>query len=391
MELRHASLLLIEDDPVDAALVRRSLGAAADDLPRIHHVASLAAGIDRLAKGDVDVVLLDLNLPDSRGVETVIRLREHDAAIPLVVFTVAGDESTALAALAAGAQDYLVKDELAGSLLRRSIRYAIERRRIAEENERLQARLRQVEKMESLGALSAGLGFGMNTLIGTIFDRCDDALASLDAAGREARLRADLLEIHRAAFRAGEIVQRLRDYASLERASSGEVDLASFTLEASDFLATLVAPEIDLACDASGEALFVGVERPELHRLLVNLVVNAAEAIGSRRGSIAISTGAVEADAELLAPCHGCPDPQPGSYAFLRVADSGRGLRAVSRERIFDPFYTTKLAGRGLGLSSVLGILRRHRAVIRMDENPPAGTVFTVLFPRRGPRAPVRS
>jgi signal transduction histidine kinase len=391
MELRLASLLLIEDDPVDAALVRRSLGAPADDPPRIQHAPSLAAGIDRLAKGDVDAVLLDLNLPDSGGVETVVRLRERDASIPLVVFTAAGDESTAVAALAAGAQDYLVKDELAGSLLRRSIRYAIERRRIAEENERLHARLRRAEKIESLGALSAGLGFGMNALIGTIFDRCDDALASLDAPRREARLRADLLEIHRAAFRAGEMVQHLRDYAALERASSGEVDLARFTLEASDFLATIVAPEIDVACDAAGEALFVEIGRPELHRLLVSLVANAADAIGERRGSISISTGALDADEELLAAGDGCPDARPGRYAYLRVADSGRGLHAVARERIFDPFYTTKLAGRGLGLSSALGILHRHRAVIRMDENRPTGTVVTVLFPRRDPRTPVRS
>jgi len=385
MDPRAASILLIEDEPIDAALVRRNLGAEGGQRPRLHHVPTLAAGIDRLAKGDVDVVLLDLNLPDSRGVDTVARLRERDGAIPIVVLTVAGDEDTAVAALAAGAQDYLVKEELAGSLLRRSIRYAIERRRIADENERLQARLRQAEKLESLSALSAGIGFGMNTLVGTIFDRCDDALASLDAPGRDLRLRTDLLEIHRAAFQAGEMVQRLRDYAALEQATSGEVDLARFALEASDFLSTIVPFEIDVACDASIGPLFVEVERPELHRLLVSLVVNAADAIGNRRGSISISTGVLEADEELLAGTHGWPDPRPGTYAFLRVADSGRGLRAVRRERIFDPFYTTKLAGRGLGLSSVLGILRRHRAVVRMDANQPSGTVFTVLFPRPDP------
>jgi signal transduction histidine kinase len=170
--------------------------------------------------------------------------------------------------------------------------------------------------------------------------------------------------------------------------SSGEVDLARFTIEASDFLATIVAPEIDVVCDASGEELFVELERPELHRLLVSLVANAAEAIGERRGSISISTGILEVDEELLAGSHGSPDARPGSYVFLRVSDSGRGLHAVARERIFDPFYTTKLAGRGLGLSSVFGILRRHRSVIRMDANPTGGTLVTVLFPRTGPRPP---
>ena len=379
-------MLLIEDEPVDAALVRRTLGTQAEGRICVEQTPTLQAGIDRLAKGDVDAVLLDLNLPDSRGIDTVVRLREHDTHVPIVVFTVAGDEETAVGALAAGAQDYLVKEELGGSLLQRSIRYAIERRRIAEEKVRLQERLRQVEKMESLGALCAGIGFGLNTLVGTIFDRCDAALASLGSVPRATRLRTSLLEIHRAAFRAAEMIQRLRDYAALERSAPGEVELASFVLEASDFLATIVSPEIDLSCEASREALYVEVQRPELHRLLIALVVNAAEATGARRGSISISTGSLEAGAELLARTHGWPDPEPGAYAFLRVADTGRGLDATRLERIFDPFYTTKFAGRGLGLASVFGILHRHRGVVQIDANHPSGTTFTLLFPRIDPR-----
>ena len=223
----------------------------------------------------------------------------------------------------------------------------------------------------------------MNPLIGEIFDHCDDALAVLDGAGDSGRIRGDLLEIHRAAFRAGEVVQRLRDYAGQERVASGAVDLACFAVEATDFLSTIVSPEIHVACAAPAGSLFVEADRPELHRLLVSLVVNAAEAIGARRGSIAISTGALEAGAGDLDPTYGWPDPRPGRYAFLRVADTGRGLPAVRRERLFDPFYTTKLAGRGLGLSSVLGILRRRRAVVRLDANQPIGTIATVLFPLR--------
>jgi len=381
MDPAPTRVLLIEDEPVDAELVRRSLAEPQHARVHLEHARTLQAGIDRLAKGDVDALLLDLNLPDSRGIDTVARLREHDAVIPVVVFTAAGDEETAVAALAAGAQDYLVKDELNPPLLARTLRHAVERRRIAQEKEQLERRLREVEKMETLGALSAGIGFGFNTLIGAIFDRCDDAAASLDAPGRETRLRAALLEIHRAAFRAAEMVRRLRDYAARERTASDEVDLRRFVLEASDFLASMVSPEIDVDCEGAGEALHVEVERPELHRLLVNLVVNSAEALGERGGSIQLSTGKLRADAALLARTHGWPKPKPGTYAFLRVADTGRGLGAARRERLFDPFYTTKFAGRGLGLSSVLGILHRHRAVVLIDENRPSGTVVTILFP----------
>jgi signal transduction histidine kinase len=195
-------------------------------------------------------------------------------------------------------------------------------------------------------------------------------------------VKTALLDIHRAAFRASEIVQRLRDFAALERTASGRVDLAAFALEASDFLATIVFPEVDVVCEGPQEPIYVDLARPELHRLLVSFVINAAEAIGSGLGSISISTGILEADAALLAETYGWPDPEPGSYVFLRVADCGRGVGAIRRERIFEPFYTTKFAGRGLGLASVFGILRRHRAVVRIDENHPCGTIVTALFPR---------
>jgi DNA-binding response OmpR family regulator len=154
MHRRLTRILLVEDEELDAESVSRALEAG--PLERggvaLDHVVTLQEGLDRLAKGDVDVVLLDLNLPDSSGVATILSLREHDGRVPLVVFTCAGDEDTAVAALEAGAQDYLVKDELGGPLLRRAIRYAIERRRITDETGRLQERLRQAEKRESRSA-----------------------------------------------------------------------------------------------------------------------------------------------------------------------------------------------------------------------------------------------
>lgn len=376
-------VLLIEDEPLDAQLVRRSLSSETGGRMRLHHVTTLGAGLERLAAGGIGAVLLDLGVPDSEGIDTVSRLRSRDASVPLVVFTVAGDDETAVAALAAGAQDYLVKDEVGGSLLHRSILHAVERQRLAAENAELARRLREAEKAQTLGALCGGIAFGFNEQLGAIFDHCESALASLGAPGRVALLRRCLLEIHRAAFHSAEMTQRLRDYSALERVADDEVELARFVLEAQDLLASIVSTEIDVDCEGSGGPLHVEVERPELHRLLVSLAVNAAEAIGERRGAISISTGSVEVGAALLAGAEGAPDAKPGRYAMLRVADTGRGLDAARRERLFDPFYTTKRAGRGLGLASVLGIVRRRGGVVRVEPNHPSGTVFTVLLPLR--------
>jgi signal transduction histidine kinase len=381
MSATALDVLLIEDEALDAQLVRRSLRGGPGEPIRLHHVTTLSAGLERLGAGDIGAVLLDLGVPDSEGIDTVERLRARDASVPVVVFTGASDDATAVAALAAGAQDYLVKDELAGALLQRSIRHAVERQRIAARNARRARRLREAEKLETLGSLCGGIAFGFNEHLGAIFERCESALASLGAPAQDARLRRCLLEIHRAAFQIAEMAQRLRDYALLERAAGEQVELARFVVEAQDLLAAIVSTEVDVACEGTGGPLHVEIARPELHRLLLDLVVNAAEAIGDARGAISISTGAVQADATLLADSAGAAEARPGRYAVLRVADTGRGLEPARRERLFDPFYTTKRAGRGLGLASVLGIVRRRGGVVRIEANRPSGSVFSVLLP----------
>jgi signal transduction histidine kinase len=281
-----------------------------------------------------------------------------------------------------------VKDELGGSLLRRSIRHAIERRRISEEKERLERRLHQAGRMESLVALSAGIGFGFNNILGTIFDHCDEALAALDAPGGDIRVRTGLLEVRRAAARGAEMVTHLRDYSRPDAAGE-TVDLSRFVLDASALLDAMVPRRIDVAYDLSSDPLVVEIGRLELQRVLMSLIVNAAEAIGGQRGSIAISTGTVQADETLLIETQGWWDPRPVTVAFLRVADSGSGIDPHSKDRIFEPFYSTRFAGRGLGLAGVLGILQRWRAVVRVDPRAPRGTVFTLLFPQpASPPAP---
>ena len=136
--------------------------------------------MDCLGKGEIDVALLDLYLPDSRGVDTVVRLRERAPALPIVVLTVAVESRVALGSLQAGAQDFLLKDELAIiPVLTRTIRYAIERQKIAHEQRRLEEQVARAEKMASLGVLAAGVAVGFNRLLGTILEEADDAMETV--------------------------------------------------------------------------------------------------------------------------------------------------------------------------------------------------------------------
>ncbi|MFA5110319.1 MAG: response regulator, partial [Desulfobaccales bacterium] len=125
-------ILLIEDNPGDARLIREELSEAGSWSFVIDWVPSLAMGVERLAQGGIDLVLLDLGLPDSQGFETFVKAQAQAPQVPFVLLTGLNDETLALAAVRRGAQDYLVKGEADGRLLLRAIRYATERKRVEE-------------------------------------------------------------------------------------------------------------------------------------------------------------------------------------------------------------------------------------------------------------------
>jgi signal transduction histidine kinase len=377
-------VLLIEDDLGDALLVTRRLERELGSLDKValERATTLAEGIDLLGKREADVVLLDLHLPDSAGTETVRRLREADPAIPVVVFSSAGEGELPLRAIKAGAQDYLGKGDFeTGPVIHRCLRHAIERTRISAEKQRLQDQLDEAERSQSLGVLGAGAAFGFNQLIGTILDHTDDALAELSDANAPTGARLHLLEARRAALRAVDLAAQLRDYARADRATMRPIALTEFVLGDRAQLEAIAGAAIELELDLESPGPVVSANPLELRQLLYNLVINASEAIRPTAGRIRICTGTLWADPELLATGRGAPEVGEGLYTLLSVSDSGPGLDPHTRARVFDPFYTTRYAGRGLGLASALGVVRRHGGWIAAGNDPDGGARFSVLFP----------
>ena len=377
-------VLLIEDDLGDALLVTRRLERELGSLDRVilERALTLGEGIDLLGKRETDVVLLDLHLPDSVGSDTVRRLRDADPSVPIVVFTSAGEGDLPLRALKAGAQDYLGKGDFeTGPLIHRCLRYAIERTRIVEEKQRLQEQLDEAERMQSLGVLGAGAAFGFNQLIGTILDHTDEALAELSDAHAPTGARLHLLEARKAALRAVDLAVQLRDYARADRATMRPIAITEFVLGDRAQLEAIAGPAIELELDLESPGPIVSANPLELRQLLQNLVINASEAIRPTAGRIRIQTGSLWADSELLATGRGAPDLCEGLYSLLAVSDSGPGLDAHAQSRVFDPFYTTKYAGRGLGLASALGVVRRHGGWIGAGNDSDGGARFQVLLP----------
>jgi signal transduction histidine kinase len=377
-------ILLVEDDLQDALLVTRRLERELGSLDRVtlDRVGTLEEGIDVLGKRETDAVLLDLHLPDSAGTDTVRRLRAADPQVPIVVFTSAGEREVPVRALKAGAQDYLGKGDFeTGPLIHRCLRYAIERVRIQAENERMRRELDEAERSQSLGVLGLGAAFGFDQLIGAVLDHTDDAIGLLDESRLSERVRSHLLASRDAAARAAELAAQLRDYARADRAPRRVMGLADLVRSSRPQLEAVAGPEIVIECDLDEGTPGVRANPLDMHQLLLNLVINAVEAIRPDSGIVRITTGSAWADAETFSCGQGAPGLPEGPYACLAITDSGAGLEDPLGRRIFDPFFTTKFAGRGLGLAAALGIVRRHRGWIRAGNDPERGARFEVLLP----------
>ena len=302
-----------------------------------------------------------------------------------MVFTSAGEGELPLRALKAGAQDYLGKGDFeTGPLIHRCLRYAIERTRIVDEKQRLQDRLDEAERMQSLGVLGAGASLGFNQLIGVILDHTEEALTELAGVPLASRAQLHLLEARKAALRAIELATELREYARAEVAVRS-LDLSSFVLGERPQLEAIAGPGIEIEYELDSPGPTIGANPVDLRQVLFNLVINASESIRPASGRICIETGTLWADNELIATGRGVPHLGEGLYAQLCVTDSGRGLDAGLLSRIFDPFYTTKIAGRGLGLAAALSAVRRQGGWIGAgNEAGGQGARFRVLLPVTG-------
>jgi PAS domain S-box-containing protein len=232
------------------------------------------------------------------------------------------------------------------------------------------------QKLESLGALAAGMAHDFNTLIGSIFAASDLALTEipLDSPARE-----NIDRINSVATRAAEIVNLLIAYAGGHGAQMENLDLSAIVREMSMLLKASVSRRVTLNL-ALGEGLPpIRANATQLRQVVVNLVMNAAESLGQGEGVVSISTGMVTLGRRNAAN-HGVELP-PGNYGQLLVTDTGCGIGVEELARIFDPFYSTKFIGRGLGLAVVQGILGSVGGAIRVSSKPGAGSTFEVLVP----------
>jgi len=221
--------------------------------------------------------------------------------------------------------------------------------------------LQEADKLQTIGTLAGGVAHDFNNLLAIIVGNASLVHDRMPAEGRD---RGCLEEIIKAGARAAELTAQLLSYAGQSNSRKKPVDLSRLIGDTEALIRAVVPAQIRITMQAPNALPLVDADAAQLRQVLMNLALNASEAIGEKAGCIEISAGAHDADA-----------------VFLRVRDDGCGMDADTRSRAFDPFFSTKFTGRGLGLAAVQGIVRNHLGAIDVHTEPRKGSTFTVVLP----------
>ncbi len=251
-------------------------------------------------------------------------------------------------------------------------------RHAEEERHRLEVQMQQAQKLESLGVLAGGIAHDFNNLLVASLGHANLALDTLPEG---VPARAHIARIERSARRAAELCRQLLDYAGRGSVEFTALDLRELIEDSGELLSAARSKKVVLDYDFEPDLPAVEADASQIRQVVLNLITNASEAIGEGRGEIRVTAAAAGYDRAAL---HGFQLGQglaPGRYVSVAVSDDGCGMDAHTRRHFFEPFFSTKFAGRGLGLAAVLGIVRGHDGAIRVESQLGRGTTITLLLP----------
>jgi len=501
-ETQSVRVLVVEDSRSDLLVLENVLGQVASVRFEVTSVGRMREAAAILAGNEFDVILTDLGLPDSSGLDTLVAIQQAARGLPVIVMTGLSDERMGIRAMREGAQDYFVKGHFWENGLVRAIRDAIERRciqaaarrseerfrasmeslldgfalltpirtqdgtisgfavdytnasglglrpapsalpcpstlndlfpdcherglfdelvRVEEGGDpfaaqclllcheletelktptydfraakisggvalswrdvtprlRLEARLLQSEKMNSVGQLAGGIAHDFNNLLTVIHGHADRLRDSVCLPGE---LAEPVREISAAAVRATNLTKQLLTFSRRHPMVAADIDLNETVAQMSNMLGRILGEELRLRVEFRQPPPFVRADRGMIEQILLNLAVNARDAM-PKGGELAIATTVRMVNEEELELE---PDVTPGRFVCLSVRDKGCGIALNHLSKIFEPFFTTKEIGKGtgLGLATVYGIVKQHKGWIKVESRVGEGTTFEVYLP----------
>ncbi len=253
-----------------------------------------------------------------------------------------------------------------------------ERVKAIEKQKQLEEQMLQAQKLESLGVLAGGIAHDFNNILMAVIGHCELAQRRLTA---ESPAMENLHQIKLAAGRAAELSNQMLAYSGKGKFVIESLNLSQIIEEMEHMLAISISKKAVIRYELAQHLPSIEADATQIRQIIMNLVVNASDAIGEKSGVIAVITGVMDCDQSYLQEIWLDDNLTEGCYVFIEVADTGCGITPEAISRIFEPFFTTKFTGRGLGMAAVLGIVRGHKGAIKIYTEVGKGSTFKVLLP----------
>jgi signal transduction histidine kinase len=365
MSHKRRKILLIEDNPGDVRLIREMLTEVPGVSWELESTGRLSTGLEYLGKQQPDIILLDLGLPDSQGLETLGKICSKTTTVPIVVLTGLDDEAIANQAVHKGAQDYLSKDDINGRLLWRVMRYAMERKRMEAEKGEIERRAQLASRLASIGELASGVAHEINNPLTGVIGYAQLLLARKDIPKD---IRHDVEIINEGAQRVANIVKKLLAFARQTRPEQRYVNINELIRNTLDLQAyALAANNIKVSLQLARDLPMPIADPAQLQQVFLNLIMNAETEmkLAHDKGKLSIKTEHVD------------------NIIRISFKDNGPGIAKEILESIFDPFFTTREVGEGtgLGLSICYGIIKEHGGRIWAESEPGKGATLIIELP----------
>jgi two-component system cell cycle sensor histidine kinase/response regulator CckA len=373
MKDKPIKILLIEDNLGDARLLEEMLNNGEPSSFTTLWADRLSKGLEQLEAEAIDLVLLDLSLPDSQGLDTFTRVHAQKPQVPIIVLSGLSDEQVSIKAVREGAQDYLIKGQVDSSLLTRAIRYAIERKQ-AEEH------LQRQERLAAVGQLAGGIAHDFNNFLTSVMLHTH-ILTHMEDIPEKAKSIAETIASE--SRRAAQLVRQILDFSRRSMVETKAVDLAAFLDETVDILRKTLPENIQILVETEGDEHIVKADPTRVQQIVMNLALNARDAM-PQGGRLRIDLSKIQTmpGEQLDVAEMWSTDMPSGEWICLAISDTGVGMTEKTRSHLFEPFFTTKRPkGTGLGLAQVYGIVKQHEGYIGVDTELGRGTTFRIYLP----------
>lgn len=382
-------VLVVEDNLVDQRILESMLTESPHITSFLKITSTSAEAIKLLEQHEFDIIVLDLNLPDSRGVETLMQINSRFPHIAVVVNTGAYEDELGLQTLSLGAQDFLLKGKYNAYVLNKVLHYCLERKRLEMELRKTvnqlketQNQLIQTEKMKVVGGLASGIAHEVKNPLSTILYGVTYLAEQIKVD--DPNYEKVLLNIREATDRANHIITDLLDFASISKLSKSSVPIVPLI----DKSLSIVSFEIEqkrihVEKQYAPDTPKILIDSNRIEQVLVNVILNAINAMG-HEGHLTIKTNTFTLPNDLTGHTHlNAQHFKPNAEVLeINIEDDGSGVSDANLSKVFDPFFTTRRAqgGVGLGLSVCKNIMDIHEGAISLKNLSTGGVKVTLSF-----------